>query len=167
MNNRQKWAIFALFIPLLALSGLTWDKHQRMVQGEEVLLPIVGFDPRDLLSGHYLTYQIEYGIQKLCTDQSSTQKSTPGYILLNPAEFSLWPPHPGRIFIKGACEKGRFKAGIERFYIPQEHATLLDKVVRGKQGKILLSVFFDGRAQVKNLLINDQPWQQFIADNTP
>ena len=31
--------------------------------GSEIILPISGFDPRDILSGHYLVYRIDYGIQ--------------------------------------------------------------------------------------------------------
>jgi uncharacterized membrane-anchored protein len=164
MKQKSFWPIIAVIIPLLALVGLVVEKERRMTLGEEVVLPIVGFDPRDLLSGHYLVYQIEYGVKNPCRKVSKQSKSRIGYVVLNPPKFKTYEPSQGQIFIKGECESGRFKAGIERFYIPQEHGKILDKVVRGKQGKIVLSVFYDGRAQVKDLLINDKSWSKFVNE---
>ena len=164
MKKHSIWPIIAVIIPIIALVGLTVKKERRMIHGEEVVLPIEGFDPRDLLSGNFLIYQIKYGVTNLCQQTSKQSNSTIGYVVLDPPQFQTLKPSIGQTFIKGECERGRFKAGIERFYIPQEHATILDKEVRGKKGKIVLSVFYDGRAQVKDLLVNDQSWRTFIAE---
>jgi uncharacterized membrane-anchored protein len=164
MKKLSIWPIIAVIIPVVALAGLVIEKERRMRQGEEIVLPIVGFDPRDLLSGHYLIYQIDYGVKNLCKKVSKQSNNTLGYVLLNPPEFQTYEPTPGQIFIKGECEHGRFKAGIERFYIPQEHAKILDKAVRGRSGKIKISVFYDGRAQVKDLLISDKSWSKFVDE---
>ncbi|MBF0195122.1 MAG: GDYXXLXY domain-containing protein [Magnetococcales bacterium] len=164
MKKLSLWPVIAVIIPLLALAGLVVEKERRMTQGEEVVLPIVGFDPRDLLSGHYLIYQIQYNVKNLCKKISKQSENKIGYVVINPPEFQTWEPTIGQVFIKGECKNGNFKAGIERFYIPQEHAKILDEVIRGKQGKIVLSVFYDGRAQVKDLLINDKSWSIFLEE---
>lgn len=165
MKFKRIWAVSAVLIPILALVAMTVDKHQRRQQGHEVILPIEGFDPRDLLAGHYLIYQIDYGVKNLCEfDFDDQENNGNGYVRLNPPTFDHWKPAPGELFIQGKCENGRFVAGIERFYIPQEHAKVLDKVVRNSQGKVVVSVFHDGRALVQDLLINDRSWKTFVKD---
>jgi uncharacterized membrane-anchored protein len=61
--------------------------------------------------------------------------------------------------IKGNCSGSQFKAGIERFYIPENQASKLDKDVRSKKGSIVLSVTPDGHAQIKDLLIDGKSWK--------
>lgn len=49
-----------LALPLLGLAALWgWTDH-RTQQGTEWEVPVQGYDPRDLLSGHYITYRYEW-----------------------------------------------------------------------------------------------------------
>lgn len=57
---KKVFLIIALFFPLVVLIGWTgWLGTTRGLR-QEVVLPIQGYDPRDLLSGHYLSYQIDW-----------------------------------------------------------------------------------------------------------
>lgn len=63
MSARLRLAI-ALALPLAALAGIwamTWRAAQ---QGQEWLIPIQGYDPRDLLRGHYVRYRYDWPIDK-------------------------------------------------------------------------------------------------------
>lgn len=126
--------------------------------GEEVTLSIEGYDPRDLLSGHYLTYRVIYGVNDVCNDNKYRSKKE-GFICLDSKKFSYNRPYNCNLFIKGICKYKRFIAGIERFYIPQSAAVKLDRLVRDNKGKIVVSITKSGVAQVKKLLINDQAWE--------
>ena len=156
MNRSRITVITALLVPIIALGILTGYKHYKVTVGTEVILPIEGYDPRDLLSGHYLTYRVNYGAKNICEQSKSNQYT--GYVCLEPKHFTYFKPESCQIMIKGTCNGTRFKAGIERFYIPEDQAVKLDKDVRSKKGSIVLSVTPDGHAQIKDLLIDGKPW---------
>jgi len=156
MIKSRKLLLVTLMIPNLALLSLTTSKISNLLIGREVELPIVGYDPRDLLSGHYLVYRVDYGVTNLCT----TPDEVPGFVCLDNRTFTQDNPGGCSLFIKGTCKHLRFESGIERFYIPEEKATMLDQMVRGKQASIVISITGSGHAQVKNLLLNGKPWEE-------
>ncbi|MDA9975968.1 GDYXXLXY domain-containing protein [Alphaproteobacteria bacterium] len=154
-NNRLT---IALLLPILLLVALAVWKAWVVAAGNLVTLPIVGFDPRDLLSGHYLIYRIDYGVEGLCKEPHART-----YVCMKPKTFFDHPPSSGqcRIFIKGECRNGQFKAGIERFYIPEGRARELDRVVRNKRGSVILALDGKGGAQIADLLIDGRTWKDF------
>jgi uncharacterized membrane-anchored protein len=156
MIKSRKLLLVTLMIPILALLALTLFKSSNFFMGHEVELPIVGYDPRDLLSGHYLVYRVDYGVANLC----ATPDEVLGFVCLDNRTFTHYNPDGCSLFIKGTCKHRRFEAGIDRFYIPEEKAAMLDQMVRGKQASIVISVTGSGYAQVKNLLLNGKPWEE-------
>ena len=71
--------------------------------------------------------------------------------------------------IKGFCNKSfsiigssqaRFEAGIERFYVPDDKAKHLEDLLRFNKAGVVLSITKDGKAQVKDLLINKRSWKE-------
>jgi uncharacterized membrane-anchored protein len=165
--NKRTWLIVALVLPMIALVGTAYLKNMQRASGTEVILPIEGFDPRDLLSGHYLTYNVAYGVGQVCESGDGGYASYSGKaaICLKPTQ-SFYPaeslPSDCTLLIRGECDAGRFNAGIERFYIPEEHAAVLDTKVRDKQGAIVLSVDTNGNAVLKDLLIDGKPWKTAV-----
>ncbi len=166
---KNKKLIIAILFPIILLGLITMSKHIKYISGEEFIIPIRGFDPRDLLSGHYLIYQIDYGNDGC----NSSKKNDVAYMCLQKDKdkydsevvYGRWELHDCLAYIAGRCKYGQFKAGIERFYIPQEHAYKLDRVVRKKKGKIVLSITKSGKAVVKDLLIDDLPWREYLENN--
>ncbi len=161
MIQSKKLLIIFLLVPVIALATLTAYKKSIVTFGREVILPISGYDPRDLLSGHYLIYRVDYGIETVCD-----HKFTPGepaYLCLTPRMFSFFPTHNCDLEIIGACNNSRFEAGIEKFYVPQEKALELEKLIQSKKAGIKIAVTPDGKAQVKDLLIDGKPWTEMIA----
>jgi uncharacterized membrane-anchored protein len=163
MNRSPKLIIAALAFPILALLGLAINKATTREMGRIVTFKITGYDPRDLLSGHYLIYQIDYGFPGLCTNPAMQGQT----IFVCPQEQKVYRGKPASCsyFIKGSCQDRRFEAGVERYYIPQEYSARLDRLVRNKQGSVTLSVPSNGIAQVNELLIEGLPWAEFIQKN--
>jgi uncharacterized membrane-anchored protein len=158
--------LMALILPILALAGLTAYKKYNLEVGRKVVLPIIGYDPRDLLSGHYLIFRVDYGIKNLCRSNINPQNTSRasndnrvGFVCLDPKGFSFRSPTSCDSYIRGLCKRGRFEAGIERYYIPQEDAKYLDKVVRKGQASIEVSIGERGNAQIKDLLIDGESWR--------
>ena len=157
IKSKKIHVLIALIIPIIALFALAIYKKYNFLTGHEVILPITGYDPRDLLSGYYLTYTVEYDIKQICHDKKYREDKV-AYICLKPRDFSYTKPYNCDLFIKGVCNKRTFKAGIERYYVPKEHAQRLEKLVRSNKMSIVLSIPKNGDAQVKDLLINGKSW---------
>ena len=58
--NRSALRAAALVLPLLGLAGTWTFTHVRAQQGTEWDVPIAGYDPRDLLRGHYVIYTYDW-----------------------------------------------------------------------------------------------------------
>ena len=142
--------IAAVVFPIVCLFALMLTKQLRLSQGSEVILPIEGFDPRDLLSGHYLAYRINYGASPDCSRERSGGAELYACLYQATGTEELYRARfvsendlsdiECSLFIKGRCENGRFAAGVEKFYIPEQNAVALDKAVRAGKGKIVLQV---------------------------
>lgn len=160
MNRAQQLAL-AIALPILLLTANASWHFYKLGQGVEIRLPIQGFDPRDLLAGHYLIYQIDYGLGDFCTSTDSTKRQRQT-ICLQPKQSEA--SADCAIPLEGFCSNEGFKAGIERFYIPEQYASALDQAIRGQKGEIVLMIK-NGKASVKDLLIEGKPWLEFIKSN--
>lgn len=158
MIRTKKGVLLALIVPVIALALLVGYKKYTLSIGKEITLPIAAYDPRDLLSGHYLIYTINYGVKGVCKNTSYGQKKF-GYICLSTRNFSYRSPSNCKLLVKGVCNGERFEAGVERYYIPEKEAKKLECLVRSNKASIVLSVLANGKAQVKDLLINGTSWK--------
>lgn len=157
MIYSKKILILVLLIPILALAALVAYKKHVLASGKEVILPISGYDPRDILAGHYLIYRVDYPVPNVC---ANVKTNAFGYICLEPPLFSLQPIPGCKTMIRGICQYRRFVAGIEKYYIPEDQAAYLDEKIRGKAASIVISVTPAGHAVVKDLLIDGASWKQ-------
>lgn len=161
MKPDRKMVLLILIFPLLAMLSLTFYRAFRFYVGENIILPIEGYDPRDLLRGHYVTYRVKYGVENLCFNKSSRLRSA-GFVCLDNKSFSYNRFPNCRKMIKGLCQAGTFTAGIEKFYIPEAHGKALDKMLRESRGSIELSLTSEGKAQIKQLYIDGIPWSEVV-----
>lgn len=168
---RQLRVTLSLMLPIAFLCGLVAVKQWTLHQGIDIKLPIEGFDPRDLLAGHYLTYSVNYGVP-VCADSTVGNipdpfagHDIPAYVCLKPAFFRFGKQFSPEctLAIRGVCRMFRFEAGIERFYIPENYARPLDLAVRNKNGEIIVSITDSGTAMVKELLIDGRPWHEAVT----
>lgn len=159
----RKFLIFAIVFPIVLLLGLMLHKQRIVSAGTRVVLKISGYDPRDLLSGHYLIYVVEYGVSIQCPYTSEIMKA---FVCLSDQTFRFGSPSNCQLPIVGSCENGRFRAGIERFYVPQENARELERHVMGRNAAIELAVK-NGQAQVIDLLIDGQSWKKKLESIEP
>ena len=74
MNRSRQKILLAVCFPIVVLVALTVHKNYLFSVGKEVTLPIDGYDPRDLISGHYLIYTIDYGVEGICQDNQTRAK---------------------------------------------------------------------------------------------
>ena len=138
----KKIIIIVLITPFVLLMLWTGSLFATKNSGVVIKLPIMGYDPRDLLSGHYIQYQID------------------------------WEKADCNQFEDGVCHKDNFcidaKWGRQcRFYIPEEYANQLDKLFRQRNSdnlvfEVIYSYSKEKKAIAKQLLINNQDWKEFV-----
>lgn len=175
MTRPNKRLLVSLLFPILALVALTGYKAYKQIAGVQLTIPITGYDPRDLLSGHYLTYRLDFK-QHICPGYNLENQMFVCVVQLDNYLSASEVSSPSRssnpectAIIRGNCDQGRFTAGVERFYIPEQHSVQLDRIVRGwganaNRAKLVISVDRHGKAVAKNLLIDDKPWQDYLAE---
>lgn len=160
----KKYTLFilAIIFPILALLGVTFRKAYIVSYGKVVRLPIEGYDPRDILSGHYVIYNIKYGIEDLCKKEYKIERDA--CVCINEPESSNSFVYACtenslkncKVYIRGKCERNRFVAGIEKYFIPQEKANHYDREVRKGTAEIEISVDKYGKAIVKDLILPNE-----------
>lgn len=163
----KRLARVAVLVPFIALLGWSLSLAIGLASGTAVRLRIEGSDPRDFLRGHYIRYSLTQGgkcevearLQNdlhcgCLTPEPNTPYSAISWIGLcdrKPADCAL--------FLKGSCRSGRFTAGVEEYYIPEELAPALKSVP--EDSAIVLAVSRTGRSQVVKMLVGDIPVEEY------
>jgi hypothetical protein len=150
----RRWLLAAVLLPIAGVAGLV-ARSEVALRGHEWRFPISGYDPRDLLRGHYLTYRIEWDPAPrpdgrpcreccLCLERGATRRVS-----------RIECAGPARCDVLLAPDEER---ELSRFYVPEDEAQELERAVRAARGEIVL-VERRGRLSIKELLIDGRPWQ--------
>lgn len=134
---KNKLLIIALALPLVCLIGWSTFLGYLQFYGQEVKVVISGYDPRDLLSGHYISYQIDWHK----TDCSQFENKT--------------------------CPETEFCIGNCRYYIPEENAFDLDRLFRqNNDDNLVFEIIYaykpNSEPIATQLLINGVNWQESL-----
>jgi uncharacterized membrane-anchored protein len=132
-----------LLVPVICLfiwnCFLWYDKES----GTEITVRISGYDPRDLLSGHYIRYTIDWDKTDLHQFENKFVTKDDFVDSLNKTSY--------------------------RFYVPEKHAKYLNKILMEswyvkEEDKKKIEVVFSftkGKHPIaKKLLLNGQPYQK-------
>ena len=168
--------IAALALPVLALTALVGHQELLLANARILSVPLTGFDPRDLLRGHYIRAQMDWDWERapavndydvvdgaLCV-LAETPKPRVRFL----AGWKSGDPTPPdcKLVIAGhARAPSRFApsqldngdGGIQ-FYVPEARASDLEKLMRERPGSLTadLAVRADGGAAIKALRIDGQ-----------
>lgn len=127
---KNKFVALLLCVPVLAL--LAWAGYyvNLVNTAQKVELPIKGFDPRNLLSGHYIRFQIDW-------DKANCNQAD-------------W---------RGECPKSLF-ANVNRFYVPEDQAIAIDRAMNSPKVKasIIFAYKQEIRPIAQTLLLNGKPF---------
>ena len=95
----NKIKVILLLLPFLCLCGWAMCYANFVKHAQMVTLPITGYDPRNLLSGHYIEFRIDW------KNANCHQLD--------------W---------NGSCPRKDFE-GITRYYVPESEARKLERVI--------------------------------------
>ena len=161
--------VIALLLPLVALVLLIVRAELVLKQGKRWTVAIGGYDPRDLIRGHYLQYRVRWkkdpNSTEACTDRDGDcylcLRRLPGDTGSRPEPLVQWV----RGSDKQDCDSAFSVAAEEnlhKYFIPEDKGAVLERAIREKEASLVLAVSASGEVVIKDLLLNDEPWTQAI-----
>lgn len=125
-----------LLIPFIGLCSWAMYYVHFVRNAPEVTLPITGYDPRNLLSGHYIEFRIDWS-------RANCQQAD-------------W---------NGLCPRNDF-SGVNRYYVPESKAHELERFVNSTSfnTEIVFAYKKGFKPVVKDLLIEGQKWDQYLKN---
>lgn len=134
MKSKYVLLLF-LTLPIVFLGSWMISLHFASLKAETVIVRMRGFDPVDLLSGRYLYLRPD------------------------------WEQTDCRQFADKKCPKKLFETSY-RYYLPEHDAQALDAKLTAMpdmQIDIVFALHKDRKPLVKNLLIDNLPWKDWLS----
>ena len=130
----NKLKTFFLLSPFIGACAWAMYLGFFVLNAPKVILPITGYDPRNFLSGHYIEFRIDWA--KADCNQLD------------------WMGH---------CPKNDF-IDVNRFYVPGDKAKRLESLINNSHisAQIAFAYKEGHRPIAKELLLNGQPWKDFL-----
>ena len=160
--------VLAVVLPLVVIAIGIVDAERHLATARRWVFDVAGYDPRDLLHGHYLLYNValdegppieecpddEEGVCCLCLDDRGDQV----------------PPHARRATCataRGQCAavlQTRYLATLRRYYIAEADADRLTRSFQEaagrRQARLVVAIDDRGVPRVDRLLLNGVPIEQ-------
>ena len=162
---KRIWACLAF--PIVVLAGITaYHYVMSKIKVTEVLMRTEGYDPRDLLSGHYLRFRIKYKSKEFVNRKGRTSCDKKPFVCLEADEngrvvndYAVARRTDCPVTMKRYCDHNK---ALDRFYIPEEYSHILDKGLRESNDTwVKLSISRTGEPYVKSFYIDGMEWDKY------
>jgi hypothetical protein len=154
----QLWC--ALLLPIVAFIGLVGRAELLRASGPVFRVAIAGYDPRDLLQGHYLRYRLQWPAAEACDGATCC--------LCLQVSGVHTKVECGAADV--ACEAQLSRQLVEQgreFFIQEDAGPALEQAIRRGQGAMALNVTPNGQVRVHELFIDGVPHRRWLRDNAP
>jgi hypothetical protein len=168
--------IVSLALPVLSLAGLIGQQEWVLANARILSVPLTGFDPRDLLRGHYIRAQMDWDWETAPTVEEYQVVDGAVCVLEETPKPRVrflpdWKAgdrtkddcrlviaghaRPGARFAPTALDNG--DGGIQ-FYVPEARASDLETLMRERPGSLTadLAVRADGAAAIRALRVEGE-----------
>ena len=150
---------FALLLPIVAFAGLVGRAELLRAAGPVFHVAIAGYDPRDLLQGHYLRYRLQWPVDGACDGATCCLclRTSGGHTKVECGVADT------------ACDAQLSRQTIEQgreFFIQEDAGPALEEAIRRGQGTMALNVTPGGQVRVHELFIEGMPHRRWLRANT-
>ena len=152
MSPGTRKILFGLVIALDLVFFGAWiaSEESARVRGVEVRLPVEGFDPRDLLSGHFVRFRLAAEREAAEVEPSASEyclEEREGRHHVSRVRDSDCP-----LYLR-AVQESPVRFGVDRFYIDERQAEAAAVVRAGPDTYLRARVTRDGRVHPVDLVI--------------
>ncbi len=180
--DQKSLGLLFLALPFAAMLLMIAINFQNVTGYQEYRLKITGYDPRDLLKGHFLIFRYEWpeDTVNLFDDHSYPRTEQvcacmSGDVLAPAVRFDACvKTHPRHV----ACNGMKVSGGggfsgfqpddtLRQYYIPEQHAPMLENMLRTGKYKFEVGVVprADGEAQLKMLYVDGVALDVFLKQS--
>jgi hypothetical protein len=160
----RRFTIVALVLPLLAIGlGIVRAELFRG-RARDFVFEIEGYDPRDLLRGHYLQFRLR--VEPLSVREACDERSAECCLCLTRSAPDAVPyvERASCATARASCDGAlhvRFLNEPQRYYVPEQRARSFEKrlisAMAHRRAHAVLAIDADGQANVRELRIDGQP----------
>jgi uncharacterized membrane-anchored protein len=162
-TTRRILLVVALLLPIAVLGALIGRAELVVQTGTEWAVRIRGYDPRDLLRGQYLQYNVAWKMEgEDCSSGACC------YCLWNSNPGQPSPPEPSVRIVSCAdrapCESYfpvKRAASLRQYFIPEGEGARLEQAIRNREAMLLLRVSSRG-VVITDLLLDRKPWRSVL-----
>jgi hypothetical protein len=174
VTREARWLEFAVVVPMLGLLVLVARAEVLLRSGASFRIGIEGFDPRDLLRGHYLQYSFQFDWQgeSTCGPVSGGVPGDldPSCCVCLSADVDSNTLAQAR---QVACDQvtgcdGWLQAASLapplRYFVPERHAADLEEALRGRKAALTVTCGPNGQPAMGELYLDGQPWRDLLDE---
>ncbi|TLD82646.1 hypothetical protein LS70_006645 [Helicobacter sp. MIT 11-5569] len=157
---KQKWLLIACGLQFVLIGAMFINAYLPVYFGDEVKVIAKGYDPRDLLAGHYV--RLDYGVKS----KEKYPKNTEVFVSLQKLNGEIFTfgeiltqAPKNQLYIQGKVESYsnqiHLKA-IEKYFTTQENAKKLENPLAkpNQEAIITLKILF-GKARITKLEVKE------------
>ncbi len=156
-----------LIVPVLAVALLMVRAEYNAGQGQMYTVPVDGFDPRDLVYGHYLSIQVD--LESL--GATRPDGATEGDVFCFQRDGELvrvlqgTKPDMAQESCASRTPIGNL-VGAKRYLVPEVDALELENRLRDRDvnASVELIIQKNGDVSMGMLFLNGQPWREVLAE---
>jgi uncharacterized membrane-anchored protein len=157
---RLKWV--AAFIPVVCVALLMVRGEVRTAGATKFLVPIYGYDPRDLLHGQYIRFRFEWN-----EDESlSSCGGTDCCLCLRGAEMSTPRVHQiDCLDTSETCDatiSAKQALANQRYLVPEHSGVSIEDALRESDASVEVQCSSDQEFALGALYLDGQPWRAVI-----
>lgn len=153
--------VFALALPIVALVAMAGRAEIVSRTGRPWVIAITGYDPRDLVRGHYLRYRLD-----LRWDEPGERCTTETCCHCLRGEAGGEP-----LVTKVPCDQvsgcdSHFGDGeldhLQQFFIPEGRGLELEREIQTRRATLSVRVSPAGKVVIQDLLLDGKPWREVV-----
>lgn len=161
-----RWGVL---IPFFGLLLLVLQSEMRRRSGTEWPLKIVGYDPRDLVHGHYLRYRFDFDWARGDPDCiEGRQLKTTCCVCLEPSADPRAPEaRPTDCDAARSCSAWILGSKVQpplRYLIPEADARALERALIDREATLRIRALPDGSISVGDLELDGRPWAEVVEE---
>jgi len=153
---RRRLFVAIIALDLLVFGGWIAAEETARFRGVEVLLPVEGYDPRDLLSGHYVRFRLvaerEAVALGAATDDYCLEERDGRHHVTRRRQA----PGDCALFLR-TVQRSEPRFGVERFFIDERRAHEVASVSPGPDTYLRARLGRDGRVHPIDLIVAGRP----------
>ena len=174
MNHENRWLQLAVVLPVVGLLVLIARAEVLLRSGASFRVAIEGYDPRDLLRGHYLQYRFKfdwYG-ESTCggVERGIPLDLDPGCCVCFSSEVdanTLAQARQVACSDVAGCDGWLSSSALRppfRYFVPERQAANLEEALRGRHAALNVTCGPGGEPAIGDLYLDGRPWRDVIDD---